>query len=280
MTTYCDNDAKTGVYDEGSDEKIAEYCDVEIAKILVNPYQPRHDSNDDITSLVESIKSIGVIQPPAVRRIAGTDTYELVAGERRLRAAKMAGHMVIPVIVHKWEDIQSAQAALIENIQRVDLNPIEVASALQNLIEEFDFSQEEIAGRIGKKRSTVSNYLRLLKLSKEIQDSLARREITMGHAKAILFLESAVLRRKLHETIVKQGLTVRQTEVLAAKMAEGTTQQKKKPSSDQYIEDLENRLCHALGTKVSIKDKSGVGAITIDYYNLDDLDRLLDIFEV
>jgi ParB family transcriptional regulator, chromosome partitioning protein len=231
-------------------------------KIAISPYQPRKMfREEELEELAHSIRAVGLLHPPLVRPLAD-GTYELVSGERRLRAAQRAGMETIPVVVRAVPDETTAQAALIENVQRVDLNPIEVAKALQRLLDEFGYSQAELAERVGKKRSTVATYLRLLGLPEEIQESLGRGEITMGHAKAVLSAKGAE-QLPLHQQIMRERLTVRQAE-----------QKQKKP--DIYGEDLRRRLERHLGTRVKVKR----GKITLEYYNLDDLDRLLEVMGV
>ena len=233
-------------------------AEVDPERISVSPYQPRKIfREEELEELAASIQSVGLLHPPLVRPLGNGD-YELISGERRLRAAQRAGMERVPVVVRKTADARGAQATLIENIQRVDLNAIEVARGLQDLIDAFNYSQSELARRVGKKRSTVANYLRLLALPEEVQASLGRGEITMGHAKAVLALPEEE-RLGFHGQIVRERLTVRQTE-----------QKLKKP--DIYAEDLERRLERYLGTRVSV----GRGKITLEYNDLDDLDRLLE----
>jgi ParB family chromosome partitioning protein len=247
--------------------------------IEVSPYQPRrHFARGELEELAQSIRAVGLIHPPVVRYLAETEKYELVSGERRLRAAELAGMRQIPVVVRQSSSMDAAQAALIENIQRVDLNPVEIAKALKALLEQFAWTQEELAKRIGKKRSTVANYLRLLTLPKAIQDTLVNGEITMGHAKAILSLVGFEKQMLLHETVRRQDLTVRQAEEEATRLNERV----KKPSTliserDCFLEELSMKLQQLLGTKVAFTGNGKQGRISIDYYSLDDLDRLLEI---
>lgn len=257
--------------------------EVALCDIHANPYQPRFEfSEENIKELADSIRAIGLLQPPLVRQIG--DRYELIAGERRFRACELAGLKKIPVFVKNSDGEHSAEAALIENIQRVDLNPIEVARALRSLIDQFGFNQEELALRIGKKRSTVANYLRLLSLSSTIQESVQTGQISMGHAKALLSLPELEKRTVLHQKIIREGLTVRETEQTVKKM-EGNLrkQNKSRCPGNLFLEEIARNLEKKLGTKVSIqpKDKQGHrGQIIIDYYNLDDLDDLMDILSL
>jgi ParB family chromosome partitioning protein len=260
-----------------------EICEVAIEKISINPYQPRrYFELEELEGLAQSIKTVGLLHPPLVRFIPHQDRYEIISGERRFRAAQLAGMKTISVIVRRLiSSCLSAQAALIENIQRVDLNPLEIAKALHRLILEFSFTQEKLAQQIGKKRSTIANYLRLLSLPQHIQDSLYKNLISMGHAKAILSVEEVEKRALLHEIILRDDLTVREAEQAALRIREKA---KKKTltyvTRDFFLEQLAEKIQHQLGTKVVIQGKGKKGRISIDYYSLDDLDRLLTLFGV
>lgn len=259
-----------------------EVREIEVHKIMVNPFQPRrHFAQADLEELAESIRAVGLIHPPVVRPRDTEDTFELVSGERRFRASQLAGLTKIPVIVRRSSNSVSAQAALIENIQRVDLNPIEIAKALKSLIEQFGFNQDDLSLRIGKKRSTVANYLRLLTLPKNIQDSVLKGTITMGHAKAILALEGFEKQNLLHELILRDDLSVRETEEASLRIAEKAKKKVLIPTTrDFYLEQLAEKIQGKLGTKVTIQGRGKRGKIYIDYYSLDDLDRLLSILGV
>lgn len=255
--------------------------EVLLEHIHVNPFQPRrHFAKEDLEGLALSIKSVGLIHPPLVRPREDGVTFELISGERRFRAAQLAGLKQMSVLVRQSSHAVSAQAALIENIQRVDLNPIEIAKALRSLIEEFHFQQDELASRVGKKRSTVANYLRLLGLPKNIQDSVSADTISMGHAKAILALEGFEKQNLLFELILRDDLNVREAEEAALRIAQKA---KKKPlpyvNRDFYLEEIAKRIQDKLGTKVTIQAKGKKGRITIDYYSLDDLDRLIALLD-
>lgn len=251
-----------------------------IDRITVNPFQPRrHFAEEELRELALSIQAVGLIHPPLVRPLED-GSFELVSGERRYRAAQLAGMKTIPVMVRQSTHEISAQAALIENIQRVDLNALEVAKALRRLIEQFGYQQDVLAERLGKKRSTVSNYLRLLGLPKNIQDSVSSEAISMGHAKAILALEGFEKQNLLHELILRDDLTVREAEEAALRIAQKSKKQSLTYANrDFYLEELARRLQQKLGTKVSIQGKGKKGRIYIDYYSLDDLDRLLHLFD-
>lgn len=253
---------------------------VPLALIQVNPYQPRREfDTEELKDLAHSIQSVGLIHPPLVRSLPHSDTYELISGERRFRASQLAGLETIPVFVRHANYSLSAQAALIENIQRVDLNPLEIARALKRLMIEFELTQDQLADQIGKKRSTVANYLRLLTLPSCIQDSIFKGEITMGHAKAILSLDKEDKQMLLYEIIVRDGLNVRETEKRAQKVAERAKKGKlRHVPRDFVLDQLVERIQSKLGTKVTIQARGKKGKITINYYNLDDLDRLLLLF--
>lgn len=258
-----------------------ELCEVDIDKIIMNPYQPRRLFNPaEIEELSQSIKAVGLIHPPLVRSMPGSHCYELISGERRYRAARLAGMKTIPVIVCHTSYSLSAQAALIENVQRVDLNPLEIAKAMRNMMDEFGFNQDEMAQRIGKKRSTVANYLRLLGLPPHIQEGVSTGKISMGHAKAILGLDGIEKQNFLYKLILKDELNVREAESYAIRLGEKT----KKPSATEthniYLDELAEKIQQKMGTKVTIQGRGKTGRISIDYYDLDDLDRLLALLGI
>jgi len=250
------------------------YCNVE--DIQPNKFQPRKGFDENrIEDLVVSIKEKGIIQPLIVRDVG--DGYELIAGERRWRAAKRAGITEVPVIVKKASDTEVLELSLIENIQREDLSCLEEAEAYKRLTEEFTLTQEEVAKRVGKDRSTITNYLRLLKLPLEIRDGLSRDVVTMGHARAFLSLETPVKQREAYRQVLKRGLSVRQTE----NMVRGLKREKKnKPlerDKDIHLDAIKNELIKQFGTQVKIvARKGGRGKIEIEFYSLDDLDRIIE----
>lgn len=259
-----------------------EIREIALNKIRLNPFQPRKlFSEEEIEELASSIREVGLIQPPVVRPLEEGDEYELIAGERRFRAAQLAGLEQIYVLVRKSTDEESAKASLIENMQRVDLNPIEVSKALRLLADEFGYSQEELAQKVGKKRSTVTNYLRLLTLPQSIQDSVSNNAITMGHAKVILSLEGEKEQETLHQEILAKQLTVREAEERVSCMIQVT--EKKKESSKKrniYLDDVVQSLEKRFATRVVIQAKNkGGGRISLEYHNLDDLNRLIDILK-
>lgn len=249
---------------------------VPLAQIRCNPHQPRREwDEDELADLAASIDSLGIIHPPVVQRDPDGQGYELVSGERRVRAARLAHHENILVVVRSGDVKFSAQAALAENVQRVDLNPIEVARALRRLMEQFGYRQEQLAAIIGKKRSTVANYLRLLSLPSNIQEGTSAGEITMGHAKAILSIDNRESQQELYRMVVQQNLSVRAAEQAAARLV--AKKEQDKPKRDLFLQEIERLLMGHLGTKVSIQGGGKKGRIAIDYHSLEDLDRILEL---
>lgn len=257
---------------------------IEVEKIRPNPFQPRADFDPQtLDELKRSILEKGVIQPITVRRTLD-QKYELISGERRVRASQEAGLKTIPAYIIRVEsDAEMLELALIENLQREHLNPIEIAQSYKRLIEECNLTQEEVGEKIGKDRSTVTNFLRLLKLPEKIQLALRKDAITMGHARALITLPDEKTQIRVFEKIVKNGLSVRKVEELVKTFGEAP---KKKivsfasPRTDGGIQNIESRLRQSLGTKVTIHRKSGdSGEIVIEYYNADDLDRLIELLE-
>ena len=259
--------------------KSNEILELDINKITPNEYQPRRIFKDNaLNDLVASIKEKGVIQPIIVRKKSNY-SYQLIAGERRWRASQIAGLMSIPVIVKDVAPIESLELALIENIQREDLNPLETAEAFHRLISDFKLTHEDLSKKVGKDRATVTNYLRILKLPTEVKKWVAEDSLTMGHAKALLQVENQRLLIQIAKKVIANGLSVRETETLCKKgSASGAAQSKTKAPKDPQIASLEEKLMHSLGTKVILKHKSNKkgGRIEIEYYSLEELDRLLD----
>ncbi len=249
--------------------------EVELHRIIASEYQPRKNFKDDaIASLAESIKSVGVIQPVILRR-RDEGGYQLIAGERRFRAAALAGLTRIPAIVKDVSPAEVLEMALVENIQREDLNPIETAEAYERLVGEFKLTQEELSAKVGKERSTVANFLRLLTLPSEVKRDLAEGDLSMGHAKAILSLDAASKQMALRREIISRGLSVREAEGAAKRLkAPGHVIKKKEPSAQMAM--LEDELKKKLGTKVKIKRKGKRGSINIEFYSDAELDRLLE----
>jgi ParB family chromosome partitioning protein len=251
-------------------------ADIDINSIVPNPYQPRATFNEDaLSDLVDSIRTQGVIQPILVRRV--DRKFQIVTGERRWRAAKIAEKSHIPAIVMEPTEQEMLEWALLENIQREDLNAIEEARAYQTLLQEFGLSQEEVAVRVGKKRSSIANSLRLLKLSPSIQGEIAKGTLTAGHGRAILAVADPAQQAKLHEAILKRNLSVRQAENLANRMNERRATGATKREPQPELVNLAQRLAERFGAKAAIKPTGKVrGRIEIYYHNLDDLDRILE----
>lgn len=251
---------------------------IELSKIRVSPYQPRKEFNqEELEELAASITSVGFIHPPLVRPLPEGTGYEIISGERRFRAAQLAGLKKIPVYVRQTNNSIAAQAALIENIQRTDLNPLEIARSLKRLMIDQEMNQGMLSQTLGKKRSTIANYIRLLNLPTEIQNALEQNLISMGHAKAILAVENEEKQLILCEMVLKNQFNVRETEKAAASLNSKTKQSTVPKKSDVHIEALSKRLQEHLGTKVSIRSDGEGGVISIDYYTLDDLDHFLEI---
>ena len=248
-----------------------------VDSLMPNPYQPRTEWDEtELKALAESIRVNGVIQPVIVRAVDGK--YQLITGERRLRASRLAGLETIPAIVKTVTDSEMLELALVENIHRADLNPIERAQAYQNYLKEFSLSQAEAASRLGEDRSVVANYIRLLDLPGDIKRMLNEKQLTMGHARAILALPTDELRRKLANRAMAGRLSVREVERLVRSYTEtgASDKQKKERTKAPHIMDLENRLTRTLGTKVSIEAGRGGkrGKVVIEFYSVDDFERI------
>jgi ParB family chromosome partitioning protein len=247
---------------------------IPISQISPNPYQPRKTFNEaSIEELARSVREHGIVQPLVVTR-AG-DRYKLIAGERRFRAAQKAGLTSVPAVIKEIaQEGDALQIALIENIQREDLNPMEEALAYHQLHEDFGLTQEEISQRVGKERSTVANFLRLLKLPEPVKKLLASGQLSMGHARALLAVDSPKKQEQLAERVVKRNLNVRQTEVLAS--ATGPKAEKPEKEKDVFTRDAEDKLARTLRTKVEIDRKRRGGIIHIRFGSEDELIRVVD----
>jgi ParB family chromosome partitioning protein len=253
--------------------------EVDVDLIAPNPHQPRSVFDAAaLTELAESIKEHGVIQPLIVSRpkTPGSAPYQLIAGERRLLASRQAGLKRVPVIVREASELSSMELALVENLQRQDLGPLEEAFAFRRLSDEFNLTQEAVATRVGRSRSSVANSLRLLALSDELQTSLAQGEITAGHARALLSIEDTGLRRRVWREIVERGLSVREAEALAktASHVERAPAAPRRQSPD--VAALEERLRSVLGTKVELQRGRKGGRVVIHFYSDEELDALVD----
>lgn len=258
---------------------------VPVDHIRKNPHQPRKEFDEErLDELADSIKEHGLIQPITVRYI-GEKRFELISGERRLRAAKLAGLKEIPAFIREADDEQSMAFALIENIQREELNPLEVALGYKRLLEEFDYTQAEVAKRVGKNRTTVTNMLRLLNLPDFIQSALKSNLISMGHARALITIEDEDVQKKILNKVIDNGLSVRQIEEAVRDVSQPSSSKKKKSSSskkeelDPFYKEISARLRRTFSTKVNINPKKEGGEIKIEYYSEDDLERILAIFD-
>ena len=258
-----------------------------VKQLKPNPYQPRSRFPDEgLKELADSIREKGVIQPLLVE--ADPDgTWTVIAGERRLRAAKMAGLKDVPVLVRRFSMVEKIEIALIENIQRENLTPVEEAQGYRKLMEAVELSQEQVARRVGKDRSTVANSLRLLKLPEPMLDALDKGDISPGHARAILSLVNPADQQILFERAVEKGLSVREAEMQAQELRSGRrgpsesrgVEQQRRPrrALDPSLEEVRQRLIDGLGTRVDIRGSTTRGKIEITYYSTDDLDRMLDL---
>lgn len=259
--------------------------EIELSQILPNPEQPRTWFDEEsLEELASSIRELGIIQPLTLRKV-GAEQYQIISGERRFRAAKLAGLSSVPAYIRTANDSELTEMALIENIQREDLNAIEVALTFKKLIDQYELTQEKLSLRIGKKRATIANFLRLLKLPAEVQLGLRDRRVDMGHARALLAVENPKHQLKLYNEILKKGLSVRQVEELAKLYNEqehGETPAKPASSgsiSKEY-EILKNHLSQSFRTPVQFScDKQGKGKITFPFKNEEELERLISIFD-
>jgi ParB family chromosome partitioning protein len=255
---------------------------IPIDQVEVNPYQPRVEFQQEaLEELSESIKVHGLIQPITLRRL-NNDQYQLISGERRLRASKLAGLTEVPAYIRLANDQEMLEMALVENIQRQDLNPIEVAITYQRLIDECALTHEDLGGRVGKKRSTVTNFLRLLQLPPSIQQALKDRHISMGHAKALRSVDDLAVQLSLYNEVVTKALSVRATEELVRGFQQPKASEPRKapPRLADAYQNVQDSLCSFLGTKVQLKpSKNGKGQLVINFNSDDDLNRLLDLIE-
>jgi len=259
----------------GNEESVQE---VKIKELRPNPYQPRkHFEPEAIEELKESIIEHGILQPLVVRKsIRG---YEIVVGERRYRAAKAAGFETVPAVVRDLSEQQMMELAVLENLQREDLNPIEEGAAYQTLMEKLNLTQEEVAKRLGKSRPHIANHIRLLSLPKQIQELISKGTISMGHGRALLGLRQKAKMPLLVDKIVKEHLNVRQLEKLIQQLNENVSRETKKPEQkkDVFLQEREHQLRERFGTTVHIKQKKNKGKIEIEFFSKEDLERLLDL---
>jgi ParB family chromosome partitioning protein len=256
--------------------------EIAVSEIEVNPYQPRKDfAPEALQELIESIKVHGIIQPVTVRRLS-RNQYQLISGERRFQAARKAGLKKIPAYIRSADDQQMLEMALVENIQRENLNPIEIALSYQRLLTECSLKQEQLGERVGKNRSTVTNYLRLLKLPPAIQIALRDNKLSMGHARAIISIENPDIQLVIFKRILSDDLSVRQVEELARHLTKPREkgQPAGKPSGNREITQLQGRLSTHFGTKVTVKSDGKKGEIKIPFLSVQDLNRILDLLKL
>ena len=281
--------------DEVKTEGSSSINEIELSKIQVNPDQPRHVFDEEaLQELAASIRQIGVIQPITLRKI-DDDLYQIIAGERRYRASSIAGLSSIPAYIRTAEDETVMEMALIENIQREDLNSIEIALAYQNLIEAYDLTQERLSERIGKKRTTIANYLRLLKLPAEIQMGIRDKKIDMAHARTLVTLEDAAAQLEVYELILEEGLSVRKVEeyvraiakgekledlLIEEKVVETVKKSGVKKATPEEFEILKTHLSKFFSTKVQLTcNDKGKGKISIPFKTEEELERIISIFD-
>ncbi len=251
---------------------------VKLSEVEPNREQPRkHFDEETLQELADSIKKYGVIQPLLVEK--KEKYYEIIAGERRWRAAKLAGLKEIPVVLKELSEQEKMEIALIENIQREDLNPIEEAQAYKRLLDEFHLKQEDVANSVSKSRSAITNTMRLLKLDERVQDMVAGEELSAGHARALLSISDVDKQYELALKIVEKGLSVREVEALLKKKPAKEEKEEVNTAEELIYRNFENNLKELYGTKVSIKNQKGKGKIEISYYSVEELERILEMLQ-
>lgn len=274
------NDIKS-VADKNADKVVGSIVELDLKSIEVNPFQPRTSFNEEsLRELASSIKELGVIQPITVRKL-DFNKYQLVSGERRFRASKLVGLETIPAYIRIANDQESLEMALVENIQRQDLDPIEIALSYQRLIEEINVTQEELSDRVGKNRSTIANYLRLLKLDPIIQTGMRDGFITMGHGRALINVEDLSDQLDIYEKILSQNLSVRDTEALVRNYKNPDKKSEpKKASAPPFAKKAKKELTDFFETSVEVKvSKSGKGQLVVPFKNKDDFERILKLIK-
>ncbi len=273
------NDIKS-VEDVGADKVVGSIIELELDAIEINPFQPRTNFNEEtLKELAKSIKELGVIQPITVRKL-DFNKFQLISGERRLRASKLAGLDTIPAYIRLANDNESLVMALVENIQRHDLDPIEISLSYQRLIEEINLTQEELSERVGKKRSTITNYLRLLKLDPIIQTGIRDGFISMGHGRALISVEDDEVQSDIYHKVITQNLSVRETEALVKKYQDSLKPQTTKQITKSFdvAESEQKAFTGFFGTKVDVKVAgNGKGKITIPFHSEEDFNRILKL---
>ena len=277
-----ENDIKS-VTDKNADKVVGNIIELEIDAIEINPFQPRSNFNEDsLKELASSIKELGLIQPITVRKL-DFNKYQLISGERRLRASTLVGLTTVPAYIRIANDNESLIMALVENIQRHDLDPIEIALSYQRLIDEIQLTQEQMSERVGKKRSTIANYLRLLKLDPIIQTGIRDGFISMGHGRAIINIEDQDIQTDIYQKIVSQNLSVRDTEALVKNYQESLKPKpatKAKSTSFEIADTEKNKFNTYFGTKVDVKVAgNGKGKITIPFHSEADFNRIIKLIK-
>ena len=277
-----DNDIKS-VADKNADKLVGNIIELDIESIEINPFQPRTNFNEDtLQELAKSIKELGVIQPITVRKL-DFNKYQLISGERRLRASTLVGLKTVPAYIRIANDNESLVMALVENIQRHDLDPIEIALSYQRLMDEIELTQEQMSERVGKKRSTIANYLRLLKLDPIIQTGIRDGFISMGHGRAIINIEDLDVQTDIYQKIVSQNLSVRDTEALVKNYQDSLKPKpatKAKSASFEVAPSEKNKFTDYFGTKVDIKVAgNGKGKITIPFHSEEDFNRIVKLIK-
>lgn len=274
-----DNDIQS-VEDKNADKVVGTIVELELDSIEVNPFQPRTSFNEDtLDELATSIKELGVIQPITVRKV-GKQAFQLVSGERRYRASKLAGLETIPAYIRIANDQESLEMALVENIQRQDLDPIEIALSYQRLIEEIDLTQAQLSDRIGKNRSTIANYLRLLKLDPIIQTGMRDGFLSMGHGRALINISDLEQQLKIYEKILQNKLSVRETEKLVKSINENGSKTRKRPTLDEAKQKQLKAISKYFGAKVDVKlTKKGSGKIILPFSSEEDFNRITELLQ-
>lgn len=284
------------INDKNADKIVGNIIELELGLIETNPFQPRTSFNEEeLAGLASSIEELGVVQPITVRKLDGENKYQLISGERRFRASKLAGLQTIPAYIRIADDNESLTMALVENIQRQDLDPIEIALSYQQLIEQVNLTQDQMSKRVGKKRSTITNYLRLLKLAPIVQTGIRDGFISMGHGRAILSVEDTDKQAEVYERIIAEGLSVRDTEELVRKMQYGEEEGQPAEVADielpkstiaakaelpAYIKENIGSVAHFFGTKVSVKmSRDGKGSLMIPFQSEEDFMRIQKLLQ-
>jgi len=265
-----------------SEKKVEEsiFDEIQINKIEINKDQPRKSFNEEkIKELSLSIKQHGIIQPITVRRI-NNDKFQLISGERRFRASKLIGNKTIPAFIRDTDDKNLLELALIENIQRENLNSIEIAISYKKLIDELKINQEKLGARVGKDRTTINNYLRLLKLPPTIQKGLKDNKIQMGHARSLIAIETSELQLKIYQLILVNKLSVRKTEELVRNLNKQKRSIPKEKSRTNNLEKIESKLSSYFGTKITTQGDDKSGKIIIPYKSTNDLNRILELLDI